>query len=92
VVHARSPFSVVARREGSGVRLSVHDLSTAQPVLRSTPDVLALSGRGLQLVAHVTSEWGVETTSAGKTVWAELRDTPVRSGARMSDGCVVGAT
>ncbi len=73
VVHARSAFSVVARREGSGVRLSVHDLSTAGPVLRSTPDVLAPSGRGLQLVAHITSEWGVETTSAGKTVWAELQ-------------------
>lgn len=73
VVHARSAFSVVARREGSGVRLSVHDLSTAQPVLRCTPDVLAPSGRGLQLVAHITSEWGVETTSAGKAVWAELQ-------------------
>jgi anti-sigma regulatory factor (Ser/Thr protein kinase) len=73
VVHARSAFSVVARREGSGVRLPVHDLSTAEPVLRSTPDVLAPSGRGLHLVAHITSEWGVETTSAGKAVWAELQ-------------------
>jgi anti-sigma regulatory factor (Ser/Thr protein kinase) len=72
VVHARSAFSVVARREGSGVRLSVHDLSTAKPVLRSAP-LLAPSGRGLQLVAEITSKWGVETTSAGKTVWAELR-------------------
>ncbi len=73
VVHARSAFSVVARREGSGLRLSVHDLSTAEPVLRSTLDVLAPSGRGLQLVAHISSEWGVEKTSAGKAVWAELR-------------------
>jgi anti-sigma regulatory factor (Ser/Thr protein kinase) len=73
VVHARSAFSVVARREGLGVRLSVHDLSTGEPVLRDSPDVLALSGRGLQLVAHISSEWGVETTSAGKAVWAELR-------------------
>jgi anti-sigma regulatory factor (Ser/Thr protein kinase) len=72
VVHARSAFSVVARREGSGVRLSVHDLSTAKPVLRSAP-LLAPSGRGLQLVADITNDWGVETTSAGKTVWAELR-------------------
>jgi anti-sigma regulatory factor (Ser/Thr protein kinase) len=74
VVHARSAFSVVARREGSGVRLSVHDFSTAEPVLRFTPDVLAPSGgRGLRLVADITSEWGVEATGAGKTVWAELR-------------------
>jgi anti-sigma regulatory factor (Ser/Thr protein kinase) len=35
VVHAHSEFSVVARREGSGVRLSVHDLSRAEPLLRS---------------------------------------------------------
>ena len=73
VVHARSEFSVVARREGSGVRLSVHDLSTAEPVLRSTRHLLALSGRGLQLVDDITSAWGVEATSGGKTVWAELR-------------------
>jgi anti-sigma regulatory factor (Ser/Thr protein kinase) len=72
VVHARSPFSVAARRQSSGVRLSVQDLSTAEPVIRSyTP--MAPSGRGLQLVADLTSNWGVETTSAGKTVWAELR-------------------
>jgi hypothetical protein len=56
------------------VRLSVHDFSTAEPVLRFTPDVLAPSGgRGLRLVADITSEWGVEATGAGKTVWAELR-------------------
>jgi anti-sigma regulatory factor (Ser/Thr protein kinase) len=73
VVHARSPFAVIARREGSGVRLLVRDLSTAAPVLRSTADVLAFSGRGLHLVADVTTEWGVETTTAGKTVWAELQ-------------------
>ncbi|MGO9495220.1 MAG: MEDS domain-containing protein [Solirubrobacteraceae bacterium] len=73
VVHAGSAFSVVARREGSGVRIAVHDLSRAEPVVRDTLDVLALSGRGLQLVAHISSEWGVETTSAGKAVWAELR-------------------
>ena len=73
VVHARTAFSVVARREGSGVRLSVHDLSTAEPVLRSARHVLALSGRGLQLVDDITCKWGVERTRAGKTVWAELR-------------------
>jgi hypothetical protein len=49
VIHAHSAFSVVARRQGSGVRLSVRDLSTVEPVLRSTLDVLAPSGRGLQV-------------------------------------------
>src|SRR4029077_18535637 len=73
VVHARSAFSVLARREGSGVRLSVCDLSTAEPVLGSSPDVLAPSGRGLRLVDDITSRWGVDRTRAGKTVWAELR-------------------
>ena len=73
VVHARSPFAVIARREGAGVRLSVQDLSTGEPVLRSTTDVLAFSGRGLHLVADITTAWGVETTTEGKTVWAELQ-------------------
>ena len=31
-----------------------------------------LSGRGMQLVAAVASRWGVDLTSDGNVVWAEL--------------------
>ena len=72
VVHARSPFSVAARAEPFGVRISVHDASPVTPTVREH-DPLALSGRGLRLVAAIAADWGVDTTPDGKVVWAELR-------------------
>jgi hypothetical protein len=73
VVHARTAFSVVARRKRSGVRISVHDGSPLPPALADGGPARS-SGRGLQLVALLANDWGVEKTSARKTVWADLRD------------------
>jgi anti-sigma regulatory factor (Ser/Thr protein kinase) len=72
VVHARSPFSVVARSDGSGVRVSVRDASQFELKLRDRGPT-AISGRGLPLVAAVARDCGVEVTAHGKTVWAELQ-------------------
>jgi anti-sigma regulatory factor (Ser/Thr protein kinase) len=71
VVHARTPFSVAARVQGSGIRLSVRDASAARPTLRDGGQ-LAPSGRGLRIVAALASNWGVDVDADGKTVWAEL--------------------
>jgi anti-sigma regulatory factor (Ser/Thr protein kinase) len=72
VVHARSPFSVVARREGYAVRVSVRDACPVRPKLRDVGPP-GTSGNGLRLVAALAADWGVELTADGKTVWAELR-------------------
>jgi anti-sigma regulatory factor (Ser/Thr protein kinase) len=72
VVHAASPFTVVARLQDASVRLSVHDRSPEQPVVRANGSLLP-SGRGLHLIAALASRWGVQTTGEGKAVWAELR-------------------
>jgi anti-sigma regulatory factor (Ser/Thr protein kinase) len=71
VIHAGTPFSVAVRCDGSAVRLSVHDRSSLQPVMRDG-NPLAASGRGLRLVAMISQSWGVEYRPDGKTVWAEL--------------------
>jgi anti-sigma regulatory factor (Ser/Thr protein kinase) len=71
IVHARCPFSVTVGSEDSRVRLEVRDDSRAQPTLRPR-QLAAPSGRGLQVVAALAREWGVERAVAGKTVWAEL--------------------
>jgi anti-sigma regulatory factor (Ser/Thr protein kinase) len=71
VRHGRSRLLVSVHTQGSSVRLAVHDQSPAQPAARqAAPD--AVSGRGLQIVAALSRNWGVETTAGGKTVWAEI--------------------
>jgi anti-sigma regulatory factor (Ser/Thr protein kinase) len=72
VVHARSAFSVAARPEPFGLRISVHDASAVTPTVRQD-DRMALSGRGLRLVEAIAADWGVDITPDGKVVWAELR-------------------
>jgi hypothetical protein len=71
VMHAGTPFSVAVRCDGSAVRISVHDRSSIQPVMRDA-DPCAPSGRGLRLIAMVSRGWGVEYGPDGKSVWAEL--------------------
>ncbi|MCU1494026.1 MAG: sensor histidine kinase [Acidimicrobiaceae bacterium] len=71
VLHAGSHFSVDVRPDGSGVRISVRD---ASPVVPSVGNdlLMALSGRGLFLVAELASGWGVDIRAHGKIVWAVL--------------------
>jgi anti-sigma regulatory factor (Ser/Thr protein kinase) len=69
VVHARSPFSVTLRSDGSRLRISVSDRSPQRPTMRATAPT-ALSGRGLHLVAALAIDWGVDASADGKTVWA----------------------
>jgi KaiC/GvpD/RAD55 family RecA-like ATPase len=71
VLHAGTPFSVSVSSDGLVMRISVSDWSTQRPVMRDGSPT-ALSGRGLRLVAAVSSRWGVEKDPDGKTVWAEL--------------------
>ncbi|MGW3043454.1 ATP-binding protein [Kitasatospora sp. NPDC001159] len=55
---------------GKILRVSVSDESPVLPDQR-TPDLLSESGRGLQLVAGLTSRWGVDPQERGKRVWFE---------------------
>jgi anti-sigma regulatory factor (Ser/Thr protein kinase) len=72
VIHARSPFSVLVRSDDSRLRLAVQDSSRVMPTCRfGLPK--GMPGRGLHVVAALSSAWGVDATSDGKAVWAELR-------------------
>ncbi len=58
-------------REGELV-CAVHDQSDQLPMLRE-PDSMLENGRGLQLVACFTAEWGVtQVKPRGKYVWARF--------------------
>jgi anti-sigma regulatory factor (Ser/Thr protein kinase) len=54
-----------------GVRAEVTDHST-RPVRPRQAGALSENGRGLFLVDTLSSRWGADATSEGKTVWAEI--------------------
>ena len=71
VLHAVPPIHVLGNVVGSKVRVEVSDGSIAAP-LRRTPKNSSPTGRGLILLDHLASAWGVEITGSGKTVWFEI--------------------
>ena len=68
VLHARSEVEVRLQARGKTLRVDVTDGSPRRPVLRNHDDK-AMTGRGLALVAELSSEWGVVETPDGKSVW-----------------------
>jgi anti-sigma regulatory factor (Ser/Thr protein kinase) len=71
VIHARTPFTIVVRREDDTVRVRVHDRSSVLPRRRAY-GLDATTGRGLRLVDTLSSAWGVEAEGHGKVVWFDL--------------------
>ncbi|MFI1869090.1 ATP-binding protein [Streptomyces jumonjinensis] len=67
----------LSRLGDSTVRLTVTDTSRELPPSSpATADEDDVHGRGLLLVAALTSRWGAERLITGKRVWAELDITP----------------
>lgn len=76
ILHCRSPFTVAVRPIAVGVRIDVQDdrpdrLPIPLPVALD-PLASGSTGRGLRLVAALSSRWGYFTTDVAKTVWVEL--------------------
>jgi hypothetical protein len=70
--HAHTFMTVHVAVHGSCLYLSVLDGSGTPPVLRRGNSPSTLGGRGLHLVAAVSSAWGYIAEDSGKTVWATL--------------------
>lgn len=71
VDHARTPFRLTVDRVGPALRIAVRD-GCSRPVHLRPFNAQASRGRGLQMIAALTSGWGCHRTAAGKTVWAVL--------------------
>lgn len=73
MVHARTAFDVSLQADWDLV-VAVRDTGPAwQPSpTRDLPDSDCEGGRGLLLIAAVTSMWGVWPDDSGKTVWFRL--------------------
>lgn len=64
-------IAVELQVNGRGLRVAVEDSSREQPVPQ-TVDADAEGGRGLFLVATLSTRWGVLPLQGGKVTWAEL--------------------
>ncbi|MFH9354267.1 ATP-binding protein [Kitasatospora sp. NPDC017646] len=71
--HANTPAPVVQILAVTSrtLRVCVSDESPVLPEMQPL-NLLAESGRGLQLVEALTSRWGVDPQKRGKTIWFEL--------------------
>ena len=69
---AEQPLKLTATLHAAILRLEVRDEGRLGTVARRPPRPLAESGFGLNLVAQLADDWGVERTSEGTTVWLEL--------------------
>ncbi|WP_433476902.1 SpoIIE family protein phosphatase [Spirillospora sp. CA-142024] len=61
--------------KGRTLLCEVHDDGADMPHLRHA-DATDESGRGLQLVSHLSTRWGTHRTEEGKIVWFEQRIRP----------------
>lgn len=68
IVHAQTPFKVHLTAHNHIIRLEVSDQSFTIPVMEE----LGQSQRGLRIVQTVATDWGIDPTPTGKTVWAEF--------------------
>jgi anti-anti-sigma regulatory factor/anti-sigma regulatory factor (Ser/Thr protein kinase) len=73
VVHARTSLRLRLELRGDILHIGVHDASPR--LLRLVPnDPEAEAGRGLRLVEHLATAWGVQRRpDSGKVVWCTLR-------------------
>lgn len=71
IVHARTPMRLDLAVEHDSVRVAVVDDAPRTPALRRAHDA-RLTGRGMNLVEALATQWGVDPTPPGKKVWFEL--------------------
>lgn len=75
VLHAHTPLRVTTRLFGDELRVEVRDNNPALPLQRSY-DLHASTGRGMEMVAAVTTAHGTRALGAdGKVVWFSISDT-----------------
>jgi anti-sigma regulatory factor (Ser/Thr protein kinase) len=70
-LHGQPPVVMGIAASGDRVRLEVEDSGRALP-MEVVQRLDAMTGRGLSIVAALTSSWGVEARHSGKVVWAEF--------------------
>jgi PAS domain S-box-containing protein len=73
VLHAHTDLTLTVKTDAGGARIEVRDHSPLLPSPRHY-DAQATTGRGMDLVAGVTSTHGITPVSNGKVVWFTVDD------------------
>lgn len=72
LLHGQPPVSVRLVHKGDVIRVEVEDSGRSLPVV-SLQDPDNMTGRGLALVAGLSTAWGIDPARGpGKVVWAEI--------------------
>jgi anti-sigma regulatory factor (Ser/Thr protein kinase) len=71
-LHGEPPVVMSIAASPERIRVDVEDAGRALPI-EVVERTDAMTGRGLSLVAALSSRWGVEAGRSGKVVWAEFR-------------------
>jgi anti-sigma regulatory factor (Ser/Thr protein kinase) len=72
VDHAGTPCTLTVSMNGEELLIEVRDFYPCPPLQPQPVDPSSRRGRGLQVVAAVSSRWGVTAFHDGKSVWALL--------------------
>lgn len=72
VVHQDGAAEIAVDNADGCIEIAVSDSGAGMPALVNEAPWSTEGHRGIQLVAALTREWGVEPTSGGKRVWARL--------------------
>jgi anti-sigma regulatory factor (Ser/Thr protein kinase) len=75
VRYGAPPMQCRVRLDGDRIVADVSDSATTRPHVREF-DPAAANGRGLHLVAGLSSAWGIRPTGAGKSIWCTVPITP----------------
>ena len=70
---------------GGSLRVSVSDGGGPTRPRAERPSVSALGGRGLAIVEHLSSSWGIRSSGGRITVWAVLPAPPCRAAGPEAD-------
>jgi anti-anti-sigma factor len=71
LLHGRTSFRVRVTTGPRSVRVEVFDANPLLPTAKNYGPT-AITGRGLRIVDHLSSDWGVTPVEGGKWVWFEM--------------------
>ncbi len=80
VIHAATRCVLTIERSGDVLRVSVRDDVPEELPVERDASRLAVTGRGLRMVAQLVDEGGVDRLDDAKVVWFEVRATAVGAG------------